>query len=163
MQPDTIKKTVQLWTAEPDKAKGAPAVVARTEGATAVVEVGSFKFSTDLPPPLGGTNAHPSPTAYLLGALAGCAAVFIRDTLAPQADIPVESVEAKVSCTADNRGLLGIGGAPPDLGNLRIEVTIVSPAGPEAVNRLAALWRERCPVYLALTKANSVATEFRAG
>jgi len=163
MLAETIKKTTETWTAEPDKAKGAPAVVARTEGPTATLEVGSFKFATDLPPPLGGSNAHPSPTALLLGALAGCAAVFIRDTLAPQYDIEIESVEAKASCTADNRGLLGMAGAVPDLANLKIEVTIVSPGGAAAVVRLAGLWRERCPVYLALIKANVVASEFKAG
>ncbi len=75
----------------------------------------------------------------------------------------VESVEAKASCTADNRGLLGMAGAVPDLANLKIEVTIVSPGGAAAVERLAGLWRERCPVYLALIKANVVASEFKAG
>ena len=51
------------------------------------MEHGSFSWRTDLPVPLGGTNEAPGPTALLLSALAGCAVVFIRDTLAPQLDV----------------------------------------------------------------------------
>ena len=48
------------------------------------MEHGSFSWHTDMPVPLGGTNEALSPTALLLSALAGCAVVFIPDTLAPQ-------------------------------------------------------------------------------
>jgi len=47
------------------------------------MEHGSFSSHTYMPVPLGGANEAPSPTALLLSALAGCAVVFIRDTLAP--------------------------------------------------------------------------------
>jgi uncharacterized OsmC-like protein len=67
---------------QPDKAKGKPTVIARAEGSKAVMEHGSFSWHTDMPVPLGGANEAPSPTALLLSALAGCAVVFIRDTLA---------------------------------------------------------------------------------
>ncbi|HVM14705.1 MAG TPA: OsmC family protein, partial [Egibacteraceae bacterium] len=75
-------------------------------------------WRADLPPPLGGTNEAPSPTALLLGALAGCAVVFIRDTLAPQLGVRVTDVAATVKCETDARGLLGLEGAEPDLRNL---------------------------------------------
>ena len=39
-------------------------------------------------------STAPRPTALLLGARAGCVVVFIRDTLAPQLGVQVESVEA---------------------------------------------------------------------
>jgi hypothetical protein len=84
MNGERIEETVRLWQAEPDKAKGKPTVIARAEGSKAVMEHGSFSWHTDMPVPLGGTNEAPSPTALLLSALAGCAVVFIRDTLAPQ-------------------------------------------------------------------------------
>ena len=97
MNYDVIKQTIQLWTDEQEKAKVSPVVKARTDGAQAVVEAGPFSWRTDLPSPLGGENKDASPTAMLLGALAGCAAVFIRDTLAPQLRVRVDSVQAKLN------------------------------------------------------------------
>jgi uncharacterized OsmC-like protein len=91
-------------------------------------------------------------TALLLGALAGCAAVLIRDTLAPQLGVRVDSVQAEVKCKADFRGLLGMRGATPDLENLEITIQIHSPEPEEKVQALYRAWLNRCPVYLALTK-----------
>ena len=50
---------------------------------------------------IGGENLAPSPTAYLLGALAGCGVVFLRDTLAPQFDVTIDALEATARCRAD--------------------------------------------------------------
>ena len=72
------------------------------------MEHGSFSWHTDMPLPLGGTNEAPSPTALLLSALAGCAVVFIRDTLAPQLGVTVDAIEATAQCETDARGLLGM-------------------------------------------------------
>jgi uncharacterized OsmC-like protein len=120
------------------------------------VEAGPFSWQTDLFPPLGGENKAASPTALLLGALAGCAAVFIRDTVAPQLGVRVESVHAEVKCKTDFRGLLGIPGAPPDLQDLEVSLQIQSPDLEDKVQVLYRAWLERCPVYLALTKPLSV-------
>ena len=106
MNRERIEETVRLWQAEPDKAKGKPTVIARAEGSKAVMEHGSFSWRTDMPVPLGGTNEAPSPTALLLSALAGCAVVFIRDTLAPQLGVTVDAIEATAQCETDARGLL---------------------------------------------------------
>ncbi len=158
MSATTIEDTVRLWQAEPDKAKGKPAVKAHSDGAQAVLEAGSFSWRCDLPQPLGGTNAAPSPTALLLSALAGCAVVFIRDTLAPQLGVRVDGVHAVVQCEADSRGLLGIDGAVPDLQNIQVTITVQTPDPDEHVQRLYQVWRERCPIYLALTNAQQVGT-----
>jgi len=148
----TIEETVRLLREQPDKGRSRPAVTARTDGSQAVLEAGPFTWRADLPAMLGGTNEAPSPTAMLLGALAGCAAVFIKDTLAPQLGVRVEAVEATASAEADARGLLGLDGVPPDLSDIGIEMRITSSDGDEAIERLLGAWRERCPVYLALTK-----------
>lgn len=164
MTPDVIEQSIRLWTKEPEKAKASPLVKARAEGAQAVVEAGPFSWQTDLPPTLGGENKAPSPTALLLGALSGCAAVFIRNTLAPQLGVRVESVQAEVRCQADLRGLLGMPGAAPDIQDVEISIQITSPDGEEQVQRLYRAWLDRCPVYLALTRPLSVKTTVtRAG
>lgn len=156
MTPEVIEQSIQLWTREPDKAKVGPVVKARSEGAQALVEAGPFSWQTDLPPTLGGENKAASPTALLLGALSGCAVVFVRDTLAPQLGVRVDSVEAEVRCKADFRGLLGMSGAVPDLQDLEVTIRIESPDSEEKVQGLYQAWLERCPVYLALTKPLAV-------
>jgi uncharacterized OsmC-like protein len=156
VQPETIRQTVRLFEDQPEKAKSKPTVKARTDGSQAAMEAGPFSLRSDLPEPIGGTNQAPSPTALLLSALAGCAAVFIRDTLAPQLGVRVDSVEATAQCEADARGLLGMAGAEPDLHNIRLDIRVQSPDGENDVQKLYEAWQERCPIYLALTKAMDV-------
>jgi uncharacterized OsmC-like protein len=162
MRTTTIEATIATWTSEPEKALGAPVVTARADESQAVIEAGPFTWRADLPPALGGANQAPTPTALLLGALAGCAVVFVRDALAPQLGIRVDGVEATVRCQTDARGLLGIDGAEPDLRGLSLDVSVTSPDGEDAVARIAAVWQERCPIYLALIKPTDVALSFRS-
>jgi len=157
MDPEVISATIDRFSKEPEAARSAPAVAGRVVDGRAELSVGSFTWYADLPAALGGTNTAPSPTAYLLGALAGCAVAFIRDTLAPQLGIRVDDVRAVARCTADARGLLGIEGATPDLGNLAIEITVVSSEPKGRIDALYQAWLERCSIYLALLKPNSVA------
>jgi uncharacterized OsmC-like protein len=157
METETILKTIRLWKDQPEKARVSPAVTARAESTQAVLEAGSFSWRADLPASLGGTNRAPSPTALLLSALAGCAVVFIRDTLGPLLNVPITDVRATARCRTDFRGLLGLDGAAPDLEDIELSIEIVSPdeRGAESVYQA---WVERCPVYLALVKPMQVAT-----
>lgn len=152
MSSATIQEATRLWQADPAKARGKPAVTGRSDGTQALLEAGSFSWRADLPQPLGGSGGAPTPTALLLSALAGCAVVFIRDTLAPQLGVEVEEVRAVAQCEADSRGLLGMEGALPDLQNLQLTIAIRSSAGEAAAQELYRLWLERCPIYLALIK-----------
>lgn len=161
MKTDVIDSTVAMWTAEPEKAQGKPQVTGRLEGSQAVIEAGPFSWRADLPAPLGGSNEAPSPTQILLGALAGCAVVFVRDVLAPQLGYTVDEVEANVSCQTDARGLLGMDGTRSDLQGLKLDVKVTSPDGPDAVANIAKVWLERCPVYLAILNGTPVDVSFR--
>src|SRR3712207_9462818 len=105
------------------------------------MEAGPFSWSSDLPEPIGGTNQAPSPTALLLSALAGCAVVFIRDTLAPQLGVRVEAVQATAQCEADARGLLGMAGAEAGLQNIRLDVWVQAPGSEGDVQRAYEAWR----------------------
>ena len=94
----------------------------------------------------------------LLSALAGCAVVFNRDTLAPQLGVRVDAIEATAQCDTDARGLLGMGGVAPDLHNIALSIVIQSSESEDAIRKVYQVWQERCPVYLALTKALPVAS-----
>ena len=156
MRPEVISETVRLWQEQPDKAKSKPTVKAHSDGSQAVMEAGPFSWRSDLPEPIGGTNQAPSPTALLLSALAGCAVVFIRDTLAPQFGVRVDMLEATAQCEADSRGLLGVDDVEADLQNIRLDIRVQPPDSESNVQHLYQAWQERCPIYLALTKAMSV-------
>ncbi|HVM34603.1 MAG TPA: OsmC family protein [Actinomycetota bacterium] len=160
MRAQTIEQTIAGWTDEPEKAHGAPSVTARAEDAQALIQAGPFTWRADLPAPLGGTNQAPSPTALLLSALAGCAVVFVKDTLGPQLGMQINSVTATVQCESDARGLLGMDGVEPDLRNFTLDVGVDSSDGDGAVAELARVWEERCPIYLALRKPTDVAVRF---
>lgn len=157
MNTETILNTIRLWKEHAEKAQVKPAVTARADGSQAVIEAGSFSWNADLPGSLGGSSQAPSPTQLLLGALAGCAVVFIRDTLGPLLNVRITDVRATVRCRTDFRGLLGVDGAAPDLEDVELAIEIVSP-DERGARSVYQAWLERCPVYLALIKPTKVAT-----
>jgi hypothetical protein len=90
--------------------------------------------------------------------LAGCAVAFMADTLAPQLDVRLDEVSATARGSFDFRGLLAIDGVAPDLSELELEISLISPDPQDRLDALYAAFLERCPIYLALTKPMDVAT-----
>ncbi len=158
---DAIGQTEERFRADPAAARSAPSVTATLANGHARLSAGPFNWETDLPPALGGENLAPSPTAYLLGALAGCGVVFLRDTLAPQFGVRIDHVQAVASCAADARGLLGFEGVSPALADLAIDIEVHSSDPEERVDAMLAAWRERCPIFLALLRPNEVEVRTR--
>lgn len=155
-----LEESVQRFTAEPESSRVTSSVSATVAGGSTRLSGGKFNWETDLPPMIGGGNLAPSPTLYLLGALAGCAVAFIKDTLAPQFGLRVDDVRAVASCSSDFGGLLGISGAMPNITGLAVEITIDSPDDEDKIERVKQAWVERCPVYLALLSPNEVSVGF---
>jgi len=141
---------------DPAKARSAPTVTATLANGRARLSAGPFNWDADLPAILGGENLAPSPTAYLLGALAGCAVTFLRDTLAPQFDVELDDVTAAASSVSDLRGLVGIDGAAPDLTDLKLDIKVSSRSPQDRIDAMLAAWKERCPIYLALLNPNAI-------
>jgi len=161
MTPDLIEASIAKFTASPDAGRATPTVTATLTNGRARLSSGPFNWESDLAPAVGGGNLAPSPGTYLLGALAGCAAVFLRDTLGPQFGLRIDDVRATASATTDARGLLGMAGAVPDLCDVAIEIEVVSPEPEERLQALYAAWTERCPILLALIKPNAVDVRFK--
>ena len=163
MSSTVIEASTRRFASQPQAALSAPAVTASLANGRARLSAGSFNWDADLPPAVGGANLAPSPTAYLLGALAGCAVAFVHDTLAPQLGLRIEGVSAVASCRADARGLLGMDGAVPDLDDVAVEIRVDSPEPADRLQRLFEVWQERCPIYLALVKPVTVRATFSVG
>lgn len=153
----TISETEARFRDDPAAARSAPTVTATLANGRARLSSGPFNWDADLPGALGGENQAPSPTAYLLGALAGCAVAFLHDTLAPQFGVHIDGLTAIAKATSDARGLLGIEGVAPDLGGFELEIAISSPDPAERLEPMLQAWRDRCPIYLALLKPNAIA------
>jgi uncharacterized OsmC-like protein len=155
-----LTESIERFTADPAAGQISPKVTATlTEGRTRL-SAGSFTWETDLPQPVGGHNESPSPTAYLLGALAGCAVAFIHDTLAAQFEVEITELSATAGCTTNLGGLLDVEGTTPKLEQLRIEITVSSTSPAERVEAMQQAWLQRCPVYLALRDPNDVEVNF---
>lgn len=152
-----LSETEERFRADPAAARTAPAVTATLVNGRARLSAGPFNWDADLPASLGGENLAPSPTAYLLGALAGCAVAFMHDTLAPQFGVRIEDITAVARGSADLRGLLGIEGASPEIGDLELEIRITSDDPPERTEPMLQVWRDRCPIFLALLNPNALA------
>jgi uncharacterized OsmC-like protein len=156
MNAAVLAETEARFRADPSKARSTPSVTASLVNGHARLSAGPFNWDADLPPALGGQNLAPSPTAYLLGALAGCAVAFLNDTLAPQFEVEIADVTAVARCATDARGLLAVDDVAPDLADLVLEIKVSSPSPKDRVDAMLAAWRERCPIYLALIKPQSV-------
>jgi uncharacterized OsmC-like protein len=152
----TIADTEARFRADPAAARSTPTVTASLINGRARLSAGSFNWDADLPAALGGENLAPSPTAYLLGALAGCAIAFLHDTLGPQFGVQIDDVKATAKASSDASGLLGIDAAAADLTNLALEIQVSSPSADKDVDAMLSAWRERCPIFLAIQKANPV-------
>jgi len=70
--------------------------------------------------------------------------------------VRIDDVKAIARCSTDQRGLLAIDGVAPDLTDLALEIQVSSPSPQDRVDAMLAAWRERCPIYLALVKPQSV-------
>ena len=70
---------------------------------------------------------------------------------------------AVATATSDLRGLLAIDDAEPDLGDLALDIRIVTRAPADLTAAMLEAWRERCPIYLALLKPNAIELKTSVG
>lgn len=79
--------------------------------------------STDMPKPMGGTGAGPSPGWFFRASIASCTATAIG-MRAAVLGIELDRLEVSVHSDSDAQGLLGMGDVSPALSNLRMEVRV---------------------------------------
>ena len=155
-----LDASIAKFTADPAAGMASPTVTAELTNGLARMSSGPFNWDADLGLAVGGSNLAPSPTAYLLGALAGCAAVFLADTLAPLFGVTIEGISATAKATSDAGGLLGIDGRDPALLGIQLDIVVRSPDSAQRLEPVFSAWRERCPIFLALLRPNDVSVAF---
>jgi uncharacterized OsmC-like protein len=155
-----LEASASTYRSNPAAGVSTPTVTATLANGLARLSSGSFNWEADLGPAVGGDNLAPSPTAYLLGALAGCGVVFLRDTLAPLFGITLDDVSATARCRSDAAGLLGLEGTDPSLRDVELTIRVSSPDPADRIETMLAAWKERCPIYLALLRPNDVDLRF---
>jgi uncharacterized OsmC-like protein len=139
------------------RAKVSTSVAHLTEGLRCVVHEQAFTVESDLPAPLGGDDAAPSPSALVRAALGACLAMGYQ-LRAAEAGITLHAVRVTVASESDVRGLLGPGTAePPGFAALGYHVEIDSPADADELTRLIELGDLHSPVLDMLTRPHTVA------
>lgn len=115
--------------------------------------------STDMPKPMGGAGAGPSPGWYLRASIASCAATAIG-MRAAVLGIELEKLEVSVHSESDAQGLLGMGDISAGLSNLRMEVKISSKGADKHQLEELVSWADaHSPVSCTLRNRSDVLVE----
>jgi uncharacterized OsmC-like protein len=157
---ELINASKERFSVEPGAALWLSSVTAELADGAVLLRAGAFDWLADVPPSLGGGSIAPTPTAYLLGAIAGSAVLTLHGVLGPEFGVQIVGVSVAASCHSDMRGLLGMDGASPGIRDLALAVTISSPEAEERLQPAYAAWLSRCPVYLGVSRPSAVVTRF---
>ncbi len=149
---ERFKRFSEHFEKNPDSAVLKPKVTASMKDGKVVLKAGRFTWEEDVPPVLGGTDSAPGPVHHLLGALAGCGAALIKNTIAPMTETQVDSVDVDVQCEFDVKGIYGMANATAEIKNVSFVMTIHSNDNPEKIKRMFELWKQRAPVFLCFEK-----------
>jgi uncharacterized OsmC-like protein len=124
---DAIEKLSKVFAQEPERARSKnPPATATLEGGLKFQVTGpqGERFSTDMPPALGGGGTGPNPGWLLRASLASCTATMIA-MRAAQVGVALMSLEVSVTSESDSRGLLGTDDSvSAGLAGLRTQVKI---------------------------------------
>jgi uncharacterized OsmC-like protein len=110
------------------------------------VEIRDFKFVSDEPVDLGGTDKGPNPVEYVLGAFAACQEIVIK-AYATVLDIDLKSVKVEVEGSLDLHGFLNLTDARAGFKTVSYKTTIeTNETDTEKLKTLEKLSVTRCPV-----------------
>jgi uncharacterized OsmC-like protein len=104
-----------------------------------------FRVAMDEPESLGGTDRAMNPVELLLSSLGGCIAILVP-AFAAEEGLQIDDVSVDMEGDLDPDGFLGKADVRPGFGEIRVQVTVVSPEPEHRVNALIERALERCPV-----------------
>lgn len=116
------------------------------DGFQSEVETRDFKFVSDEPEELGGTDKGPNPVEYVLGALAACQEIVVK-AHAIALGIDVKSVQVEVDGDLDLHGFLNLSDARPGFTKVRYHTKIeTEETDTDKLEQLKQISFENCPV-----------------
>lgn len=105
------------------------------DGLTCEVEEGSWKFTIDSSPKVGGQGLGPDPGVLARAALGGCLSMtYVR--WAAAMDVTIASLEVEVQADSDAAGHYGIDGRSADYREVRCIVRVQSEAPEEDIRKV---------------------------
>ena len=156
---ERFRRFSEHFEKNPEAALLKPKVTASMKDDKVIFKAGRFTWEEDLPPVLGGADAAPGPIQHLLGALAGCGAALVKNTLAPMVEMQVDSVDVDVQGELDVKGIYGMANTSAEIKNVSFVMTVHSNDNPEKIKKMFELWKQRAPVFLCFEKPVPVSTE----
>lgn len=115
-------------------------------GFLAEVQTRDFKFVSDEPTDLGGTDQGPNPVEYVLGAFAACQEIVIK-AYATVLDIDLQSVSVEVEGQLDLHGFLNLTDQRAGFTSLNYKTTVeTNEKDTKKLQLLEELSVTRCPV-----------------
>ncbi len=128
-------------------------------GFKADVTTRDFKFVSDEPHSLGGTDKGPNPVEYVLGALAACQEIVVK-AHATALGVNVTEVQVDVEGDLDLNGLLNLTKARPGFNQVTFKTTIKTDETDEEKRKLIEeLTLNNCPVLDTIQNPVSVNAE----
>jgi len=100
----------------------------------------------------GGENVGPTPTGFLVAALASDVPSMLG-RIARELAIELTGVEARVEIAWNPRGIAGEPGIAPIPFEARSEIRVRTSAAPALVERMKTEYEARCPLYNLMRKA----------
>ena len=101
---------------------------------------------------LGGENTGPTPTGFLVSALAADIPSMLN-RLAREEGVEIKSLRARVQIAWNPRGIAGAEGIEPTPFEALSEIWLESSGDAATIERMRAAYERRCPLYNLMKKA----------
>ena len=121
-----LSRLAEVYRKKPSTALSTSSVVGTIEkGTLCRITDGAHNVVTDLPEPMGGEDAGPSPGFFARAGLAGCVAIGIKMEAA-RAGYEFRSINVQVETDFDDRAFYGLGDKPAAPLETRLTIKIDS-------------------------------------
>ncbi|MBE9637291.1 OsmC family protein [Salipiger mangrovisoli] len=152
-------RVVSVFTKRPEAAQSVNlGTAAVTDGLTCTYDQDGQRIVLDMPKPVGGSGAGPSPGFFGRAALSGCVAIGIKMTAAREG-LHLDAVQVDIEQHWDDRGLFALAGTPAGPLDTRLTISVASPEPAAKVQAMVSRALDSDPWFLAFRDAQSLRTE----
>jgi len=129
----------------------------------AEVRCGRFRFETSPSPALGGVGGEevPTPPQLLVSALAACLTEMFK-MVSEEKGVKLEGLRVIAEASIDPEGVKGVEGHDAALRDFSVKIRVKG-ASQEVAEEIIREVERRCPVGLALSRANQIKVEVKTG